>query len=111
MYVMSYLDSVNITIVTCVWHTFFFEISSKCFFKKKTKLSPKSYWIALQGFPVDELNLDGLKDQNLRLLAGHMCGSCVLVENFSLKNPGFDRFSLRILAYFVKKVDKLRRWV
>ena len=70
----------------CMAHIFF-EISSKCFFL--TKLSPKSYWIpiffskfklpgiALQGFPVDELNLDGLKDQNLRLLAGHVCGSCV----------------------------------
>lgn len=89
---------------------FFLKFPQSAFFLK-TKLSPKSYWIALQGFPVDELNLDGLKDQNLRLLAGHMCGSCVFVENFSLKNPGFDGFSLRILAYFVKKVDKLRRWV
>ena len=26
--------------------------------------------LALQGFPVDELNLEGIKDQQLRLLAG-----------------------------------------
>lgn len=27
--------------------------------------------LALQGFPVDELNLEGIKDQQLRLLAGN----------------------------------------
>jgi len=30
--------------------------------------------LALQGFPVDELNLEGIKDQQLRLLAGGATG-------------------------------------
>eukprot|EP00434_Breviolum_minutum_P019600 symbB.v1.2.017289.t1/scaffold1325.1/size176917/15 len=39
------------------------------FSKQRWLIGPEM--LALQGFPVDELNLDGLKDQNLRLLAGN----------------------------------------
>lgn len=39
------------------------------FNKQRWLIGPEM--LALQGFPVDELNLEGIKDQQLRLLAGN----------------------------------------
>ena len=102
----------------CMAHTFFWNFLKVFFF---TRLSPKSYWIPILFFKIQTSGdcsaglscwwaEPGWIERSEPATFGRpcvwvMCFLCFLV-NFSLKNSGFDGFSLRILAYFVKKVDK-----